>query len=61
MTSIAPQVPRLRKWVAVPVLAVIFALSGAPVGNLLIDQAAAGKNASDGSGKVSSYGRKVRH
>jgi hypothetical protein len=59
MPSNTPRVPgaRLRRRIAAGLLAATVGLTGTPVGNLFVDQAAAGKK--DG-GKVSTYGKKVR-
>lgn len=60
MPSNTPRVPtaRLRRRIAVGLLAATVGLTGTPVGGLFVDQAAAGKK--DTSGKVSAYGKKVR-
>ena len=59
MPSNKPRVPaaRLRRRIAVGLLAATVGLTGTPVANLFVDQAAAGKK--DG-GTVSAYGKKVR-
>ena len=58
MPSNTPRVPaaRLRRRIAVGLLAATVGLTGTPVG-LFVGQAAAGKK---DSGKVSAYGKKVR-
>src|SRR5436190_201276 len=60
MPSNTPRVPaaRLRRRIAVGLLAATVGLTGTPVGSLFVDQAAAGKKKD--SGGASAYGRKVR-
>jgi hypothetical protein len=60
MPSNTPRVPgaRLRRRIAVGLLAATVGLAGTPVGNVFVDQAAAGKKKDGGS--VSAYGKKVR-
>ena len=60
MPSHAPRVSSFRKRMSVGLLVAVLALTGAPVGGPFTDQAAAGGKSSDGGGKVSAYGKKVR-